>query len=179
MHVNDRLDEFLSQAPDTARAAFVAPSADIMGSVSLGENSSIWYQCVLRGDINRISVGEATNIQDGTVVHLADDFGVQIGNYCTIGHKAMIHACSIGDECLIGMSSTILDGARIGHQCIIGAGALVTKNMVVPDGSMVLGAPGKIVRALKPEERQGLKAWAEKYVHVARAHAVRGKGLHD
>lgn len=175
MTVTERLSKYLSQTPDLASSAFVAPSADIMGAVTLGKNSSVWYQCVLRGDINTIEIGEGTNIQDGTVVHLADDFGVRIGNHCVVGHQAMIHACTIGNECLIGMSATILDGAVIGNQCIVGAGALVTKNMVVPDGSMVLGTPAKVVRPLTEEERKGLRPWAEKYIQVAQAHAEKAK----
>lgn len=168
-----RLQYYLSQTPDVAAAAFVAPSADIMGAVKLGKDSSVWYQTVLRGDIQDIVIGEGTNIQDGTVVHLADDGPAVIGDYTTVGHQAMIHACTIGNETLIGMGAVILDYARIGHQCIVGAGALVTKGTVVPDGSMVLGAPAKVVRPLKPEERAGLRRWAEKYIHVARAHAAK------
>jgi carbonic anhydrase/acetyltransferase-like protein (isoleucine patch superfamily) len=128
---------------------------------------------VLRGDINTIKIGEGSNVQDGTVIHLADDFGVKIGSYVTIGHSAMIHACEIGDECLVGMRSTILDGAMIGAQSIVGAGALVTKNSHIPEGSLVLGAPAKVVRSLSDEERSKLKALAEKYVKVSRGHKQR------
>ncbi|MDX6766356.1 MAG: gamma carbonic anhydrase family protein [Candidatus Methylacidiphilales bacterium] len=167
-----RLQHHLQQKPDTAAAAFVAASADVMGAVTLKKDSSVWYQTVLRGDIQTITVGEGSNIQDGTVVHLADDGPAVIGDYTTIGHQAMIHACTIGNETLVGMGAIILDYANIGNQCIIGAGSLVTKGTVIPDGSMVLGSPGKVVRPLKPEERAGLRAWAEKYIHVARAHAA-------
>jgi len=175
----ERLRHYLSQIPDLSAAAFVAPSADVMGAVKLGKDSSVWYQTVLRGDIQDIVIGEGTNIQDGTVVHLADDGPAVIGDYTTVGHQAMIHACTIGHETLVGMGAVILDYARIGSQCIVGAGALVTKGTVVPDGSMVLGAPAKVVRPLTPEERAGLRPWAEKYIHVARAHAAKraaGKG---
>jgi carbonic anhydrase/acetyltransferase-like protein (isoleucine patch superfamily) len=174
MTLTERLSHYLSQTPELKAAAFVAASADIMGAVTLGKDSSVWYQCVLRGDINSISIGEGSNIQDGTVVHLADEHGVSIGSYSTIGHQAMIHACTIGDECLIGMGTTILDGSTIGNQCIIGAGSLLTKNTVIPDGSMVLGSPAKVLRPLTDVERKNLKAWAEKYVHVAKAHAAKG-----
>lgn len=173
MHVTERLALHLSKTPDTAAAAFVAPSADVMGHVILAKDSSVFYGCVLRGDINSIEIGEGTNIQDGTIVHLADEFGVKIGAYTTVGHGAMIHACTIGDRVLIGMRATVLDGAEIGDESIVGAGALVTKGTKVPPGSMVLGAPAKIVRPLTPEERAGLRQWAEKYVHVAKAHAGR------
>jgi len=173
MQIQERLEKYFSREPEISRAAFVAPSADVNGAVTLGQDSSVWYQCVLRGDIHTIEIGEGTNIQDGSVVHLADDYGVKIGAYTTVGHMAMIHACEIGNETLIGMSATVLDGAKIGNRCIIGAGSLVTKGVEIPDGSMVLGAPGKVVRSLSREEQAGLKKWADKYIPVARAHAAR------
>ena len=177
MDVQARLERFLGRTPDVASAAFVAPNATVLGAVTLGRDSSVWYGCVLRGDINAIEVGEGTNIQDLAMVHLADDHGVRIGRDCTVGHSAIVHACEIGDECLIGMGATILDGARIGDQCIVGAGALVTQGFVAPPGSMVLGFPAKVVRPLTPEERAGIRKWALKYVAVARAHAARsGRG---
>jgi carbonic anhydrase/acetyltransferase-like protein (isoleucine patch superfamily) len=175
MNVQDRLAKHLSKTPELSAAAFVAPSADIQGDVVLGPDSSVFYGCIIRGDINSIRIGAGTNIQDGSILHLADDHGVEIGDWCTVGHGAMIHACHIGDRCLIGMRATILDGAVIGDECIVGAGALVTKNTVVPAGSMVLGAPAKVVRPLTEEERAGLRGWAEKYTHVARAHAARSR----
>jgi gamma-carbonic anhydrase len=175
MTLYDRLQKYFSKTPDRARAAFVAANATVLGDVTLGALSSVWYGCVLRGDINSIVVGEGTNIQDGTVVHLADDYGVRIGNYTTVGHAAIIHACDIGDECLIGMGATILDGARIGDGCIVGANSLVTQRFVAPPGSMILGSPAKVVRQLTPEERAGLRHWAEKYIEVAKAHAARSQ----
>lgn len=176
MDVRDRLAQYLSQEPDTAQAAFVAKDATIVGAVKLGPASSVFYGCVLRGDINTIEVGEGSNVQDLAMIHLADDYGVKIGNYCTIGHSAIVHACTIGDECLVGMGATILDGAVIGEQCIVGANALVTQRFVAPPGSMILGSPAKVVRPLKPEERAGLKKWALKYVEVAKAHAAKQRG---
>jgi len=173
MTIQERLQKHLGRSPDTARAAFVAASADVLGDVTLGADSSVWYGCVLRGDINSIVVGEGSNVQDGTVVHLADDFGVRVGDFTTIGHAAIIHACAIGDECLIGMGATVLDGAQIGDRCIVGANALVTQRFVAPPGSMILGAPAKIVRPLSVAEQAGLRHWAEKYIEVARAHAAR------
>ena len=173
MDVKQRLARHLGKKPDTARAAFVAPNATVLGNVILGAKSSVWYGCVLRGDINAIEIGEGTNIQDLTMVHLADDHGVKIGRYCTIGHTAIIHACEIGDECLIGMGATILDGAKIGDHCIVGANSLVTQRFVAPPGSMVLGSPAKVVRPLNETELLGLRAWAEKYIEVAKAHAAR------
>lgn len=172
MEIKERLTRHLGRNPDTALAAFVAPNATVLGDVKLGSLSSVWYGCVLRGDINSIRIGEGSNIQDLTMVHLADDYGVTIGRHCTIGHSAVIHACEIGDECLIGMGSTILDGAKIGDRCIVGANALVTQRFVAPPGSMILGSPAKIVRSLTDDEKRGLHGWAEKYIEVAKAHAA-------
>lgn len=171
MTVQERLARHLGRRPDITRAAFVASNATVIGDVTLGALSSVWYGCVLRGDINSIVIGDGSNVQDGTIVHLADDYGVRVGKYTTIGHAAIIHACEIGDECLIGMGSTILDGARIGDGCIIGANALVTQRFVAPPGSMVLGAPAKVVRSLTEHELRSLRPWAEKYVEVAKAHS--------
>ena len=176
MDINQRLALHLGKKPDAARAAFVAPNATVVGDVTLGPLSSVWYGCVLRGDINRIEIGEGTNLQDLTMVHLADDFGVRVGRFCTIGHGAILHACDIGDECLVGMGATILDGARIGDHCIVGANALVTQDVTVPPGSLVLGSPARVVRALTEAELHGLRRWAEKYIEVARAHAARSRG---
>ncbi len=173
MDLKQRLARHLGKKPDTTKAAFVAANATVLGDVTLGLHSSVWYGCVLRGDIHSIDIGEGTNIQDLAMVHLADDYGVKVGRYCTIGHSAIIHACEIGDECLIGMGATILDGAKIGDHCIVGANSLVTQRFVAPPGSMILGSPAKVVRALTEKELLGLRAWAEKYVVVAKAHATR------
>jgi len=175
MDVNEQLTRHLGKTPDTSRAAFVAANATVIGDVKLGAQSSVWYGCVLRGDINSIEIGEGSNVQDLTLVHLADDYGVKIGKYCTIGHTAIIHACEIGDECLIGMGATILDGAKIGDRCIVGANSLVTQRFVAPPGSMILGSPAKVTRALTEKELNGLRPWAEKYIKVATAHAAREK----
>jgi carbonic anhydrase/acetyltransferase-like protein (isoleucine patch superfamily) len=148
-----------------------------MGAVKIGPKASVWPTCVLRGDIEEIEIGEGTNVQDGTIVHLADDLGVKIGKYVTIGHSAMIHACTIEDECLIGMKATVLDGAVIGKRSIIGAGAVVTKNMQVPPGSLVLGMPAKVIKQLSEEEQQDLRYWAEKYVVAAEVHKAREASL--
>ena len=142
----------------------------MVGAVTMGDASSVWYGAVLRGDIQRIEIGEGTNIQDNAVVHLADDYPAILGRYVTVGHSAIVHACTVGDECLIGMGATILDGAEIGAQCLIGANALVTPGTRIPPGSMVLGSPGKVVRALSDSERAGLKYWADKYVANAAYH---------
>jgi len=168
MTFEERMQAFFAQKPSIHPTAFVAPTAAIMGHVTLEEESSVWYNTVLRGDINRIHLGPRSNIQDGSVVHLADDYPVIIGELVTIGHKAMIHACTIGDECLIGMGAIILDGAEIGARSIIGAGAVVTGGMKIPQGSMVLGTPGKVVKTLDLDAQAKIRTWAEKYVKVAR-----------
>jgi carbonic anhydrase/acetyltransferase-like protein (isoleucine patch superfamily) len=165
--LTDQLDRFLRRSPTLGRGVFLAKTAVVLGDVTLGDFASVWFGAVLRGDINRIVVGEGSNIQDNAVVHLADDDPAIIGRYVTVGHSAIIHACTIGDECLIGMGATILDGAVIGHQCIVGANALVTQKTQVPDGSLVLGSPAKVVKALSAEQRAGLKYWADKYVENA------------
>jgi gamma-carbonic anhydrase len=173
MTVQERLARYFGRTPDIARANFVAANATVLGDVTLGVQSSVWYGCVLRADINSIVIGDGSNVQDGAIVHLADDHGVRIGNYSTIGHAAIIHACDIGNECLIGMGATVLDGAKIGDRCIVGANALVTQRFFAPAGSMILGSPAKIVRPLTEQEQRGLRAWAEKYVEVSKAHAAR------
>jgi len=170
--VQKRLAQHLSRTPDIARATWVAPNATVVGDVTLGPKSSVFYGAVLRGDIARIVVGEGSNLQDNVIVHLADDGDAIIGAWCTVGHGAIVHACTIGDECLIGMGATVLDRARIGTRSIVGANALVKEDFICPSGSLVIGVPAKVVRALTPEEQAGLRQWAEKYVEVAQAHAA-------
>jgi carbonic anhydrase/acetyltransferase-like protein (isoleucine patch superfamily) len=143
-----------------------------MGDVRIGPKACVLYQCVLRGDIDKIIVGEGTNIQDGTVIHLADDSPVIIGDYVTVGHNAVVHACTVEDECLIGISSTILDGAVIGRRSIVAAGAVVPPGMIVPPGSMVMGVPGKI-KPLSEERQSSLRTWAEKYIEISAEHKRR------
>src|SRR5690348_7657658 len=116
----------LDATPQVHPTAFIAPGADIVGDVTLAEESSVWFQSVLRGDINRIVIGPRSNVQDGAVVHLADDYGAYVGELVTVGHKAILHACTIGDEVLVGMGAIVLDGAEVGARCIVGAGALIT-----------------------------------------------------
>ncbi len=159
-----QLDTFLRKKPKVGRGVYIARGAVVIGDVTLGAHSSVWYNAVVRGDINRIVVGHHSNIQDNAVLHLADDFPCVIGNWVTVGHGAIVHACKVGNEVLVGMGAVILDGAVIGKQSIIGAKALVTQGMKIPAGSLALGAPAKAVRKLTPKERAGLKWWAEKYV---------------
>lgn len=173
MTLEDRLKTFLGKSPTIPSTAYVAPQATVIGDVRLGEHASVWPGCVLRGDINYIKIGEGSNVQDGTIVHLADNYGVDVGDYVTIGHAAIVHACTIEDECLIGMGSTVMDGAVIGHNSIVGAGALVTQGTKIPPGSLVIGSPAKVVRQLSDEEQSKLKSWAEKYVKVSAAHKAK------
>jgi carbonic anhydrase/acetyltransferase-like protein (isoleucine patch superfamily) len=175
MEFSDRLSRFLDATPDLHPSAFVAPGAAIVGAVTLGEQSSVWFHTTLRADINRIVIGPRTNVQDGAVIHLADDFGTHLGELVTVGHKAILHACTIGDEVLVGMGAIVLDGAEIGARSILGAGALVTGGKKIPPGSLVLGAPAKVVRELSREEQSEIKGWAEKYVALARAYRERVK----
>jgi carbonic anhydrase/acetyltransferase-like protein (isoleucine patch superfamily) len=173
MTIQERLAKHFGQTPDIARALFVAANATVIGDVTLGARSSVFYGAVLRGDIARIVVGEGSNIQDNAIVHLADDLDAVIGAWCTIGHAAIIHACTVEDECLIGMGATILDGARIGARSLVGANSLVPQGMIVPPGSLVYGAPAKVVSKLSLDEQGRLRGWAEKYIEVAKAHAAR------
>ena len=170
MTLEERLNQYLNTDPKIDPSAYIAKGATVIGAVDLKRDVSIWHSAVLRGDINSITIDEGSNIQDGSVVHLADDFGVSIGKYVTVGHSAVIHACTIQDECLIGMNATILDGAIIGKQSIIGANALITKGTQIPEGSLVLGSPAKVVRTLTEEERLSIKPWAEKYIITAQFH---------
>ena len=176
MTVQERLERHLSRAPQVAAALFVAPNATVIGDVELGERSSVFYGAVLRGDIARIRIGAGTNLQDNVVVHLADDRDALIGNWCTVGHGAIVHACTVEDQCLVGMGSTLLDGAVIGARSIVGANALVPQRFTCPPGSLVLGAPARVVRSLTAAEQDALRGWAEKYLAVATAHAARFTG---
>ena len=162
-----QLNTFLRKQPVLGQGVYIAHGAVVAGDVTLGDHSSVWYNAVLRGDINRIRVGHHTNVQDNAVLHLDDDRPCTLGNYVTVGHSAIVHGCTVGDESLIGMGAVILDGVIIGRQCLIGAKALVTQGSQIPDGSLVLGTPAKVVRPLTEQERQALRESAEKYAHNA------------
>lgn len=155
-----------------AKFCFIAGSAMVIGDVELGEDSGIWFGAVLRGDNERISIGPATNIQDNCVLHTDIDFPLNIGAGCTVGHGAVLHGCSIGDNSLVGMSATILNGASVGRNCLIGAGALITEGKQIPENSLVLGAPGAVVRQLREQEVEGLRQSARHYVENARRYAA-------
>ena len=150
--------------PEVDPSAFVADSAQVIGDVQLGADSSVWFGCVIRGDSDRIRVGAGSNIQDASVLHA--DFGspLTIGAHVTVGHQVMLHGCTVGDESLIGIGAVVLNGAKIGKNCLVGAGALVTEGKEFPDGSMILGSPARVVRQLTPEQIEGLRQSARHYV---------------
>lgn len=146
---------------------FVAPNAAVIGQVTLHPGASVWFSCVLRGDVEKITIGEGSNIQDGTVVHADPGFPVIVGRHVTVGHNAMLHGCSIGDGSLIGIGAVVLNGATIGKGCLIAANALVTEGMDVPDGSVVMGSPGKVRKSLSDDERDMLALNATHYIENA------------
>jgi carbonic anhydrase/acetyltransferase-like protein (isoleucine patch superfamily) len=166
--VEQQLKDFLRKKPVLGRQVYIARGAVVVGDVTVGDGSSVWYNAVLRGDIHRIVVGRQTNIQDNAVLHVADEYPCLIGDYVTIGHGAIVHACVLGEETLVGMGAVILDGAIVGPRCLIGANALVTSGSKIPEGSLALGSPAKVVRALRPDEMQALRASADKYTQNAR-----------
>jgi len=164
--------DYKEYSPSLGKNSWIAPSADLIGEVTIGEDCSIWFGCVVRGDVHYITIGDRTNIQDLSMVHIthykkadrSDGNPTIIGNDVTVGHRVMLHGCTIEDACLIGMSATILDGAVIGKESIVGAGSLVTKNKKFPPRSLIMGSPAKVVRALNDEEIKELYASASRYV---------------
>ncbi len=154
-------------APQMADSAWVADSAQVMGDVVLAEDTSVWFGAVLRGDTETITIGRGSNIQDGSVLHADHGFPLTLGDNVTVGHQVMLHGCTIGDETLIGIGATVLNGAKIGKNCLVGARALITEGKEFPDGSMILGSPAKVVRALTPEQIEGLRRSAGHYIDNA------------
>jgi carbonic anhydrase/acetyltransferase-like protein (isoleucine patch superfamily) len=155
-------------SPDIAASAWVADSARGIGNLSQGDDASVWFGVVIRGDTERIAIGRGSNIQDNSVVHADAGFPVSVGEGVTVGHQAMLHGCTIGDHSLIGIQAVVLNGAKIGRHCLVGAGALVTEGQSFPDGSLILGTPARVVRQLSPEQMQGLEKSAAHYVENAR-----------
>ena len=152
--------------------AWIAPDAVLVGSVVLEADDGIWFGAVARGDNEPIRIGARSNIQEHVVLHTDMGFPLTIGEGCTIGHKAMLHGCTIGNNSLVGMGATVLNGAVVGANCLIGAGALVTEGKIIPDGSLVIGAPGKVVRQLEPAEIKRLQKSADGYIRNARRFAA-------
>ncbi|MFG6516806.1 gamma carbonic anhydrase family protein [Sulfitobacter sp. 1A13496] len=153
--------------PEVSPDAWVAPDAKVIGKVTLGPEASVWFGSTLRGDNEMITVGRGSNVQENCVFHTDMGYPLTVGEDCTIGHKVMLHGCTIGDNSLIGMGATVLNGAKIGKNCLIGAGALITENKVIPDGSLVMGVPGKVVRELDAQAIQQLTASAKHYAENA------------
>lgn len=167
------IEPYEGHYPEIHADAFIAASADIIGKVSIQEKASIWYNTTLRGDINEIVIGAHSNVQDNAVIHLADDLGVSLGEFVTVGHSAIVHAATVKDEVLVGMGACILDGAVIGERSIIGANSLVTGGTMIPPGSLVMGSPAKVVKTLDLQDQKGVKKWAEKYVIQSRKFMAR------
>ncbi len=147
-----------------AGAFWVAPDASVIGKIRLGQDVSIWFGAVLRGDNELIDIGAGSNIQEGCALHTDMGFALRVGEGCTIGHRAILHGCTIGDNSLIGMGATVLNGAQIGRNCLIGAHALIPEGKIIPDGSLVMGMPGRVTRALSEAEIDGLRRSAANYV---------------
>ena len=160
--------ELEGEIPQIPDSAWVADSAQVMGNVALGEDASVWFGVVIRGDNAPISIGRRTNVQDLSVLHTDFDKPLTLGDDVTIGHQVMLHGCTIGDGSLIGIGAIVLNGAKIGKGCLVGAGSLVTEGKEFPDGSMIMGSPAKVVRELTPEQLSGLMRSAESYVQNAR-----------
>ena len=156
------------KTPQVDSTAWIADSAQVMGHVTLGPDASVWFGCVLRGDTESMTIGEGSNIQDLTVMHADHGLPLTIGKHVTVGHKVMLHGCTIGDESLIGIGAIVLNGARIGKNCLVGAGSLVTEGKEFPDGSMIIGTPAKVVRQLTLEQIEGLRLSAQHYIDNAR-----------
>lgn len=149
--------------PDIHDDTWIAPDANLIGQVVLERAASVWFGCTIRADHEEIRIGEGSNVQENCVMHIDAGFPLTIGAGCTIGHKVMLHGCTIGDNTLVGMGATVLNGARIGADCLIGAGALITEGKEIPDGSLVMGMPGKVVRQLDAAAIAGLRASALHY----------------
>jgi carbonic anhydrase/acetyltransferase-like protein (isoleucine patch superfamily) len=170
-----------SDTPQTPEADefWVAECAKVIGKVVLGREASVWYGAVVRGDVDLIEIGERTNVQDLSVLHTDHGFPMRIGAGVTIGHHAMLHGCTVGENSLIGIKATVLNGARIGKNCIIGAHALVPEGKEIPDNSLVVGAPGKVIRTLDEETAELLKASADHYVQNWKRHRDEVRPIYD
>lgn len=164
------IKSYLDKKPDIHETAFIAETANVIGDVKIGKNASVWYNTVLRGDGNSITLGENSNVQDNTTVHISSEFPTIIGANVTIGHNAIVHACTIGDFTIIGMGAIILNGAEIGSETIIGAGSLVPMGKKIPSGVLAIGSPVKVIRELTQKEKDYFRESAEEYVKFGRNH---------
>jgi len=170
MEKSDIRDNVTIKTPQIHESAFIADGARVIGDVILKAESSIWYNTVARADINQIVIGERSNIQDNSVIHLENDQGVLVGNDVTVGHNAIIHGCTIGDGALIGMGAIIMNGVSIGKGAVVGAGAVVKENMIINDYELVVGVPAKVVKTLSSSTYDDNVKWAKKYVQLANIH---------
>lgn len=165
------LRPFRGQSPRVHPSCFVEDSAQVIGDVELGEDSSVWFNTVIRGDVNSVRIGRRTNIQDLAMIHVtSQQHTTTVGDDVTVGHHVVLHGCTIGNRVLVGMGSVVMDGVEVGDDCIIGAGALVTPGTKIPAGSLALGSPAKVKRPLTDEERTFLRESAKHYVHTAAEH---------
>jgi carbonic anhydrase/acetyltransferase-like protein (isoleucine patch superfamily) len=153
--------------PEVADSAWVADNAQVMGAVKIEAEASVWFGVTVRGDTETIEIGEGSNIQDGSVLHADVGQPLRVGKHVTVGHKVMLHGCTIGDESLIGIGAIVLNGAKIGKNCLVGAGSLVTEGKEFPDGSLIVGSPAKVVRSLSPEQMEFLRLSAKHYIDNA------------
>jgi carbonic anhydrase/acetyltransferase-like protein (isoleucine patch superfamily) len=166
---------FGEKSPSVHASAFVAPGAVVVGDVEVGERASIWFGCVLRGDVNSIRIGARTNVQDLTTIHVTSrTHPTVVGDEVTIGHRVVLHGCTVKDRCLVGIGSVVMDGAVVGPEAVVGAGALVPPGMVVPPRTLVMGSPAKVKRDLAPEEIEALRRSAENYVEYAARYVAEG-----
>ena len=158
--------------PRLAESAWVADSAQVIGNVELAEGTSVWFGAILRGDNEVMRIGKNSNVQDGSMLHADPGFPLTLGENVTVGHQVMLHGCTVGDGSLVGIKAVVLNGAKIGKNCLVAAGALVTEGKEFPDGSMIMGAPAKVVRALTAEQIAGLARAARHYVNNAKRYAA-------
>lgn len=166
------IERYLDRVPQIGEGVYIAAGAAVVGDVCLGDAVSVWYGCVLRGDVNRIEIRERSNVQDGSVIHLGDDHGTFVAEEVVIGHRAVIHGCRIGGGTLVGIQATILDGAVIGEGCVIGSCALVTAGTVIPPHSLVVGVPGRVVRTLTASDESFHRRLSGKYTRLAHNYRV-------
>ena len=166
-----------THTPQIDPQSWIAPNATVIGQVHLAKNASIWWNATVRGDTDCIRIGENTNIQDGSVLHTDPGAPLTVGKWVTVGHKAILHGCTVGDESLIGMGAVVLNHAVIGRHCLVGAGALVTEGKTFPDGSLIVGSPARVVRQLAPEQMAALRQSAQKYIENARRYRAQLRRL--
>lgn len=160
---------YQNKKPNIKEAVFIAPSADIIGDVSLGKNVSVWFNATIRADLSTVTIGEGTNIQDNSVIHVDKDTPAVIGRNVVVGHNAVLHGCTVGDNSLVGMGAVVLNNAVVGKECVVGAGALVTENKKFPDRSLIVGSPAKAIRTLSDADAERIREAARGYVEKAAA----------